>query len=217
MAMSDWLVFITVVSPLVCSADSFPTDVMKLWAPLRKALLYFVRYSDGQHTPAQWNAARDSLLTYARLAEETFNMHKLLTLQLHSAVVHLVDMVQAYGPSAFRMEFWVERMMQVLKRVTKFRTACSPELVAVNAWLLQRALLLLEAEREGVHDFLCTVDPKAKGGMAHARDEHDEQGNALTGTLKKDDESLLHLVLSPARFCASTCRCPCLSQPGCVC
>ena len=52
MTMSDWLVFITVVSPLVCSADSFPEDGMKLWAPLRKALLYFVRYSDGRHTPA---------------------------------------------------------------------------------------------------------------------------------------------------------------------
>ena len=72
------------------------------------------------------------------------------------------------------MEFWVERMMQVLKRVTKFRTACSPGLVAVNAWLLQRAFLLQEAEIDGIRDLLCRVDPKAKAGTAPARDQHDE-------------------------------------------
>jgi len=114
MTMSDWQVFISVVSPLVCSADRFPKEVLALWAPLRKALLYFTRYSDGQHTKAGWEEARGSLLSYARLAEKTFRMHKLLTHQLHYAVVHLVDLMQAYGPSSFQMEFWVERMMQVL-------------------------------------------------------------------------------------------------------
>jgi hypothetical protein len=192
--MSDWLVFITVVSPLVCSATNFPPEVMKLWAPLRRALLYFLRYSHGQHTAAQWNKARDDLLCYARLAEKEFGMHRLLTLQLHSAVVHLVDMVQAYGPAAFRMEFWVERMMQLLKRVTKYRTACSPELVAVNAWLLQRALWLLEAEHEGIQDLLRKIDPKAKAQMAPARDKHDEDGNTLTGTLNQKVEDIAEMV-----------------------
>lgn len=42
-------------------------------------------------------------------------MHKLTTLQLHSAVVHLIDMLKSYGAAAFRMEFWVERMMQKIK------------------------------------------------------------------------------------------------------
>ena len=184
MTMSDWQVFISVVSPLVCSADSFPKEVLALWAPLRKALLYFTRYSDGQHTKAGWEEARGSLLSYARLAENTFRMHKLLTHQLHYAVVHLVDLVQAYGPSSFRMEFWVERMMQVLKRVTKFRTSCSPELVAVNCWLLQSALLRLESLHNGIRQLHEKVDPKAMPEiLSAARDRHDSEGNCLLGKL----------------------------------
>ena len=93
MTMSDWLVFITVVSPLVCSAKTFPKKVMDLWGPLRRALLYFPRYSDGQYTATAWSAARNDLLAYTGLAENTVCMHRLLTVQLHSAVVHLVDML----------------------------------------------------------------------------------------------------------------------------
>jgi len=151
MTMSDWQVFISVVSPLVCSADSFPKEVLDLWAPLRKALLYFTRYSDGQHTKARWDDARNSLLSYARLAE---------------------------------MEFWVERMMQVLKRVTKFRTSCSPELVAVNCWLLQSALLRLESLHDDIRRLHEKVDPKAMPeNMMPARDMHDTEGNCLLGKL----------------------------------
>ena len=196
MTMSDWSVFIAAISPVVCSGASFPASVLELWAPLRHALVYFTRYSDGQHTEARWKEARDSLLEYARLAEQTFCMHKLATMQLHSAVVHLVDMVQAYGPSAFRMEFWVERMMQVLKRVTKFRTSCSPELVAVNCWLLQRALLRLEANHEGIQDLLRKIDPKAMSGAGRARDEHDQDGNLLIGKLAGEAYAFSDVVRS---------------------
>ena len=181
---------------MVCSAASFPDKVMDMWSPLRKALQYFTRYSHGQHTEDKWKEARDALLEYARLAEKTFKMHRLTTMQLHSAVVHLVDMVQAYGPAAFRMEFWVERMMQVLKRVTKFRTSCSPELVAVNAWLLMRALLCMEADDEGIQDLLRKIDPKAKADVAPARDRHDAQGNLLLGTLKQTEETMTETVCS---------------------
>jgi len=98
MTMSDWIVFLDTVSPLVLSGDSFPKEVMQMWVPLRRALLYYVRYWDGQHTEANWQQARNDLLKYARLAEDNFGMQKLMTMQLHTAVVHLTDMVIAYGP-----------------------------------------------------------------------------------------------------------------------
>ena len=194
MTMYDWIVFITAVSPLVCSGQHFPQEVIDMWAPLREALIYFIRYSDGQHTEERWKRARNNLLKYATLAEKTFAMHKLTTMQLHSAVVHLVDMVQAYGPSAFRMEFWVERMMQVLKRVTKFRTSCSPELVAVNCWLLQRALLRMEANHPGIQELLRRIDPKAMSELRAARDQHDDDGNLLIGKLAEEAEEYSETV-----------------------
>lgn len=189
MTMSDWQVFISVLSPIVCSGDLFPPAVMDLWEPLRDALLYYTRYRPGQHTATHLAAAQDSLMKYANLAETTFNMHKLMTLQLHSALVHLSDMVTSYGPSAHRMEFWVERMMQELKRITKYRTSCSPELVAVNGWLLQSALMRMAGNIPGVDTLLRKVDPKAMSGMLFNRDEHDDHGNLLTGALETASES----------------------------
>lgn len=191
MTMSDWQVFIAAVSPVVCSDVTFPAAVMELWAPLREALMYFTRYHHGQHSDTRIADAQHALLQYACLAEQKFKLHKLTTLQLHSAVVHLADMVRAYGPAAFRMEFWVERMMQVLKRVTKFRTTCSPELVAVNAWLLQIALMRMEGREPGVASLHQAVDPKAKTIMAHVRDVHDQDGNTLTGALKDSTDDVV--------------------------
>lgn len=129
MSMSDWQVFISVLSPIVCLHAGFPHAVMDLWEPLRNTLLYFTMYHKGQDTEERLHTAQDSLMEYAMLAEKTFSMHKLMTMQLHAVVVHLADMVRAYGPSAYQMGFWVERMMQELKRVTKKR------LHAVPSWL----------------------------------------------------------------------------------
>lgn len=198
MSMSDWIVFIDVVSPVVCSDPSFPQEVMNLWAPLRQALLYFTKYRPGQHNEAMLQKGQEAFVEYSQLAQKAFKLHKLSTIQLHSATVHLVDMVKAYGPSAFRMEFWVERMMQVLKRVTKYRTTCSPELVAVNSWLLEQALMHLKALVPGVADLHERIDPKAKKEMAHKRDSHDAEGNALIGKMTDCPEELvscLHLVV----------------------
>lgn len=187
MTMSDWQVFISVISPIVCSVPAFPAAVMELWEPLRKALLYFTTYHAGQQTEERLQAAQNSLIEYAYLAETTFGMHLLMTMQLHSAAVHLVDMVRAYGPAAYRMEFWVERMMQELKRVTKYRTSCSPELVAVNGWLLQSALLRMAGALPGVDALLRKIDPKAMTGQVENRDSHGADGNILTGALKEVD------------------------------
>ena len=197
MTMSDWIVFLDTVSPLVLSGDSFPKEVMQMWVPLRRALLYYVRYWDGQHTEANWQQARNDLLKYARLAEDNFGMQKLMTMQLHTAVVHLTDMVIAYGPAAFRMEFWVERMMQVLKRITKFRTSCSPELVAVNAWLLQSALTMMAATVPGIDSLYNKIDPKVKKTNPPGRDKHDAQGNALIGKLTPQTDLFEHGMVSP--------------------
>lgn len=123
------------------------------------------------------------------MADKNFRMHKLTTMQLHSAVVHLTDMVKAYGPTAFRMEFWVERMMQELKRVTKFRTSCSPELVAVNAALLKRALARMPSHVHDVDRLLRIIDPKHKTSNPPGRDESDANGNVLVGSLCASDAS----------------------------
>jgi hypothetical protein len=111
--MEQWVLFAVVLSPAVFFDINLPPKVAQLWEPLRQGLLYFLSYFKGQHRPALWKEARNRLLHYAMLVEEFTGGRMLCTQQLHSAVVHLVDYVDLYGPSAFRAEFWVERMVQV--------------------------------------------------------------------------------------------------------
>jgi hypothetical protein len=113
MTMEQWVLFIVVISPAILFDVDLPPKVAQLWKPLRQGLTYFLSYRKGQHRPDLWDMARNQLLQYARLVEDITSGKNLCTIQLHSAVVHLVDYVDLYGPSAFRAEFWVERMVQV--------------------------------------------------------------------------------------------------------
>jgi len=65
----------------------------------------------------------------------------LCTFKLHLAAIHLPDQVRACGASFFSLEYWVERMVQVYKRMIKYRATAYPELIFINAYLLQRACL----------------------------------------------------------------------------
>jgi hypothetical protein len=113
MTMEQWVLFVVVMSPAIFFDIDLPPKAAQLWTPLRQGLTYFLSYRKGQHRPELWNKARDQLLQYARLVQDITSGKNLCTIQLHSAVVHLVDYVDLYGPSAFRAEFWVERMVQV--------------------------------------------------------------------------------------------------------
>lgn len=65
------------------------------------------------------------------------------TYKLHLAACHLPDQVRVCGPSFFSLEYWIERMVQLLKRLTKYRATLNPEIIFVNGHLLQEALMRL--------------------------------------------------------------------------
>lgn len=150
------------------------------------------------------------------MAEIARGMHKCCTLQLHTCVVHLAEMALAYGPSAFRTEFWVERMIQLLKRVTKYRTASSPEQVAVNAWQLRAALLAWTARGgdDNVTEVYDAVDPNQHKGAAR-RDMHDADGVCLLGRLQDHNEDGATVVGPPLSSAVLKICCPrCCNQTG---
>jgi hypothetical protein len=185
MTMSDWVVFVRVVSPMILLNSGVPECVLKLWSPLRQAAMYFLDYREGQHQQHLIDNAQNLLAQYAKLAEQEVPDCRLNTIQLHNCVVHLPKQVSLYGPSIFRTEFWVERMMQVLKRITKHRTMCSPELVAVGAWLLKQAVaagVSLEPELLALWD---KIDPGTS--RFTQPDEFDEDGNCLTSKLSDEN------------------------------
>jgi hypothetical protein len=86
----------------------------------------------------------------------------LCTLQLHSAVCHLVDYVELLFPAAFRAEFWAERMVQVLKRITKHRMGKYPCLTAVTHLNTACSCNAVEQECPEISALLNTIDNERK-------------------------------------------------------
>lgn len=74
---------------------------------------------------------------------QVFGARALCTFKLHLAAVHLADQVRACGPSAYSLEYWVERMVQLYKRLIKYRSTAAPELIFVKDHLLVRVCLRL--------------------------------------------------------------------------
>jgi hypothetical protein len=111
-----------------------------MWGHLRTAVVYFLRYRGNQHSKECIDKAQDALLQYGRLVQETWNMQELMTHNLHTCMLHLPEQVRLCGAAAFASEWWLERLMQVFKRVTKYRCTRFTETTAVQHWLVCSAL-----------------------------------------------------------------------------
>jgi len=65
----------------------------------------------------------------------------ILSFNLHILVCRLFDQEAARGCIGLENEMWVERLIHVLKEVTRYRCSSEPERVAVNTMLIDSALL----------------------------------------------------------------------------
>ena len=77
---------------------------------------------------------------------QAFGGGSLTSFKLHVATCHLPDQVLSAGAAANYMEFWVERMVQLMKRSVKYRSTAYPELIFVNAWMLTQALKRMRSQ-----------------------------------------------------------------------
>ena len=77
---------------------------------------------------------------------QAFGGASLASFKLHVAACHLPDQVLSSGAAANNMEFWVERMVQLMKRNVKYRSTAYPELLFVNGWMLTQAVKRMRSE-----------------------------------------------------------------------
>lgn len=75
--MDEWMAFTDTFSLAVLDdlqwplgSDATQAVFEEQWSLLRPALLYFMKYKEGQHTEERIRQAQDWLLAYGRCAEE---------------------------------------------------------------------------------------------------------------------------------------------------
>lgn len=94
---------------------------------------------------------------------QVFKGTRLCTIKLHVAGTHLPDQVRACGASSLFLEYWVERLVQLLKRLIKYRSTSCPEMLFVNGFLLVRACRQMLLQKGG--DALMEME----AAVAHAK------------------------------------------------
>jgi hypothetical protein len=138
--MDDKLVWADTVSVFALHAVQMPDVLQLMWSHLRKAVLYFLCFLQNQHQPKHLEEAQGELLGYGCLVQSTWNMQELTTFNLHTCVLHVPEQVRLCEAAAFSSEWWVERLMQVFKRVAKYRCTRYPQTSAVQHWRMVSAL-----------------------------------------------------------------------------
>lgn len=112
---------------------------------------------------------------------QAFSGRFFTTFKLHLAAVHLADQVRTCGPGYQQGEYWVERMVQLVKRMVKYRSTAYPELLFVHDWLLTLACRRVQLTAEGQN---CVSLDEALGAVRKKKHrQHD--------TARPDDALLL--------------------------
>ncbi|KXZ42338.1 hypothetical protein GPECTOR_160g121 [Gonium pectorale] len=140
--MEDKLHFVETIAPYIFK-DVLTEELSLMWAHLTHAILHYFRPGRFDTRKDFLTAARDaheSLLMFARLAEQYDLPEKTFSLNLHIAVCRLYEQEVARGSAAADNEFVVERMMQDFKRVAGRRVAVKIEEHFAEQHLVTRAM-----------------------------------------------------------------------------
>lgn len=130
---------------------------------------------------------------------QVFGGSALCTFKLHLAAMHLADQVRASGPSAYSLEYWVERMVQLYKRLIKYRSTAAPELLFINDNLLLRVCerLLLELGADDLKVLSEAVQAARVARRKGPQVEAEPADDCLLGAPRPMDEDESAEVLPP--------------------
>lgn len=201
--MEDKLTWADTVSAYALHEAGVDERILEMWGHLRKATVFFMRYQHGQHQEEFIAEAQDALFQYTSLVQENFGMNELLTFQLHTCLAHVAEQARKCGATAFAGEWWLERCMQVFKRITKYRSTRHPECVGTNHFLAVQALNSIPCRSPTATKLLDVISPSERSGRG-IRDDT-SGSNWLVGSLED-------LSDNPAEVSVYHCAC----RPSCL-
>jgi hypothetical protein len=195
--MEDRLGWTNTMSAFALQGVDMPDVLMQMRGHLRTAVVYFLCYRANQHSKECIDKALDALLLqYGHLVQETWNMQELMTHNLHTCMLHVSEQARLCGAAAFASEWWLERLMQVFKLVTKYRCTRFPETTVAQDWLACSALEELRMRRPHVTALL---DEIRGVGMASRAQDSNVGRSWLSGRVHKADKAATDAVAEALR------------------
>lgn len=154
--------------------------LVKMWASLRKGLLYFCRSSPTPGVATDATAAAAALKQYGALVEQHLDIN-MLKFNLHLIVCRLAAQEAARGRVCHTTEYWVENLIQWAKSTVRYRTTKYPELVLAHDILVDWAIAVRIAAVPGLRDVVENWKPTHLGYNFSNPDEEGPDGTQLLG------------------------------------
>lgn len=125
---------------------------------------------------------------------QAFGGKALTTFKLHLAAIHLPDQARSRRATFFCVKYWVERLVEFVKRMIKYRITAHPHelFVRVNIQLLEGACKQLRRSKygEGCESVAEANEAlRAMGVRRHVHDGDVEDEAVLLGTRKSLSDS----------------------------
>lgn len=169
--MEDRLTWADTVAAYALYEAGVDDRIMEMWGCLKTATVYFMRYQEGKHKEEYIKEAQDALFKYSVLVQEAFGTNELMTFQLHTCMAHVAEQARQCGPTAYAGEWWLERCMQVFKRITKYRSTRHPECVGSNHFLTVQTLDTVAFTCPGSTLLMDIISPSERIGRNACRDD----------------------------------------------
>ena len=148
--MEDWLNFAIEDSKYILHGILYEINpcLQEAWTCLQTFVTHHFSNTPRHMSMDQYQTSRveahECIKRFGYLMESSCLLQR-CTYCLHLCL-HLYKQEAEYGPTCDNLEFWVERGVQTMKEITKFRISAFPEKLLLNHYLWWRALVKMEAK-----------------------------------------------------------------------
>lgn len=158
----------------------------KAWGHLRRFVQY--HYAPKNFDSARREEARNELIEYAKILEE--HCPSLCKQNLHILCCRLNMQEEARGSVYGELELWIERVVQDVKRKTRYRATTDPEKVAARSITANTAMELMKVQYPSLRNIDDEIKKRKRArGDAAGYDEPDDVG--LIGEGDGDDTEMV--------------------------
>lgn len=154
--IENWVRWVDVFSTYLLSKEChgeevLPPQMKKAWGHLRRFILYHMRPAGEPFTQQACDEARYEFLSFCKIMEQAYPQSCKLNMHLLACRLHIQE--QQRGSIYAETELWVERLVQLCKTKTRYRSTTQPELVAAKFLVTASALDVMSCRYPSVKTF----------------------------------------------------------------
>eukprot|EP00732_Lithocolla_globosa_P000637 Lithocolla_globosa_v1_NODE_229_length_4989_cov_24.775030.p1 type:complete len:684 gc:universal NODE_229_length_4989_cov_24.775030:4600-2549(-) len=182
----EWLAF-TLIYSEVCAQGCLPPRMMEMWS-------YFCRGFRLIYSPYLSHNDRKAgfafLRKFAEIGEDFLGI-EFCTMSLHIGIIEGDKQIDLYGAPYHWFSSWVERFVQHMIRMTKYRVTRHPEVTMTNDYLMERHMFLCEDDIPKIDEIMKNYNQSHQQSIKrYRRQKNVNDENVFPGFIGKGQDAV---------------------------